>query len=376
MFVSVWTDRFPNFGNHTTNRVESQQSKLKLYLDSNQATLQIFLSDIHQLIHSQHTSIKASFQQSKTVVKHRYNEPQFRKLHGFVSLHALELIFKEFERLKDPGLVSGNYDDICCDDDVQMFTDNFKKQPRSVKSNFLRKLREIFVPWTTQICEPTVHTTTRGRPSLKSKVVKKSHVEPPKQEPHRHSCPDVSTFVEFDVLANNEQARHRSYFNPKKYVHPYINQFLSFFHPYIMQVEDVKGDGNCGFRAIAVWLGRHEDEWPSVRYDLMEELIIYNVILHSLTTTGSLTFFPFRSSPPPWYEHVAFTIGYVNDNHFVKIPLAEGHAIPRIIPNWFRFIYQCATAWATPYMTRINKYEQQLSGNRTANPTASFISVD
>ncbi|KAJ9557374.1 hypothetical protein OSB04_011988 [Centaurea solstitialis] len=67
----------------------------------------------------------------------------------------------------------------------------------------------------------------------------------------------------------------------------------------------------------------------------------YNVILHSLTTVGSMTFFPLCSSPPPWYEH------YVNGNHYVKISLAEGHPMPPIIPNWFRFKYDCATAWAT-----------------------------
>ena len=98
----------------------------------------------------------------------------------------------------------------------------------------------------------------------------------------------------------------------------------------------------------------------------------YNVILHSLTTVGSMTFFPLRSSPPPWYEHVAFTIGYVNSNHYVKISLAEGHPMPSIIPNWFRFKYDCAIA--CPYMTRINKYEQLLSSNCTR--TTDFISVD
>ncbi|KAJ9543670.1 hypothetical protein OSB04_023377 [Centaurea solstitialis] len=326
----------------------------------------------------------------------------------------LESIDGFWRKLDLSPCISVEDDDICCDDDVQMFTENFKKQPRSMKSSFLRKLREIFVPWTTQICEPTVHTTTRGRPSLKSKVVKKSHVEPPKQEPHRHSCPDASTFMEFDVLANNEQARHSSYFHQKSYAHPYINQFPSLFHPYIMQVHDVKGDGNCGFRAIAVCLGRHENEWPSIRYDLMEELNMYkteylevygvetwhqvynslnffeldtfapnehwmdvfetglliasryNVILHSLTTVGSMTFFPLRSSPPPWYEHVAFTIGYVNGNHYVKISIADGHPMPPIVPNWFRFKYDCATAWATPYMTRIDKFKQLLS-------TMSFV---
>ncbi|XP_024989366.1 mechanosensitive ion channel protein 6-like [Cynara cardunculus var. scolymus] len=67
----------------------------------------------------------------------------------------------------------------------------------------------------------------------------------------------------------------------------------------------------------------------------------YNVILHSLTTIGSLTFFPLRSSPPSWYEHVAFTIGYVNDFVFkiVVIPMDNGREsndyeqLPKVSPT-------------------------------------------
>ena len=46
MFVSVWTDKHPNFRNSTNNRVESQHAKLKLYLDSAQSNLDRFLSYI------------------------------------------------------------------------------------------------------------------------------------------------------------------------------------------------------------------------------------------------------------------------------------------------------------------------------------------
>ena len=46
-------------------------------------------------------------------------------------------------------------------------------------------------------------------------------------------------------------------------------------HTYITQVQDVRPDGNCGFRAIAVCLGFIEDAWPTVRYNLMEELNMY-----------------------------------------------------------------------------------------------------
>nr|GEX14446.1 hypothetical protein [Tanacetum cinerariifolium] len=42
-----------------------------------------------------------------------------------------------------------------------------------------------------------------------------------------------------------------------------------------VKVRDVRAYGNCGFRAVAVDLKLHENEWPTVRYDLMKELRIY-----------------------------------------------------------------------------------------------------
>ncbi|KAJ9540010.1 hypothetical protein OSB04_026516, partial [Centaurea solstitialis] len=425
-FVSAWTDKHISFGNSTTNRVESQHAKLKKHLESRKADLDRFICVIENVVQSQDTAIKESLERCRIIRKPKFNKPLFQQLQGFVSEHAMDKILEEFNRskglmltLESCGCQLRTSFGLPCAHELVMYLILFGES----------LICRLPYAWNMEIL--IVIMIYRGRP-------KKKNVRHKTQVPHRRSCSDLhqeppifmnlneepsrhSSFMEFDVLANNEQARHSSYFVQKEYVHPYIDQFPSIFHPYIMQVEDVKGDGNCGFRAIAVWLGRHEDEWPSVRHDLMEELIMYkteylevygietwhqvynslnffeldtfapnehwmdvfetglliasryNVILHSLTTTGSLTFFPLRSSPPPWYEHVAFTIGYVNGNHFVKISLVEGHPMPRIVPNWFRFKYECATAWATPYMTRINKYEQLLYGNRTSDPTADPI---
>ena len=89
----------------------------------------------------------------------------------------------------------------------------------------------------------------------------------------------------------------------------------------------------------------------------------YNVILHVLTNAGSMTYLPFRSSPPVWYEHVAIAIGHVNNNHYVKVVLTGGYPMPTIMPQWVHFKYDCATAWVTPYKDRINNYSQYLRSN-------------
>nr|GEX98279.1 hypothetical protein [Tanacetum cinerariifolium] len=63
-------------------------------------------------------------------------------------------------------------------------------------------------PSTTLVCDPTAQKPTHGRSSSR-----KTHVEPPKP--------------------------------------------------------NVKADGNCRFRATAVGLRLHEDEWPAIRYRLL-----------------------------------------------------------------------------------------------------------
>ena len=198
-------------------------------------------------------------------------------------------------------------------------------------------------------------------------------------------------------------------------VHPYVNQFPEMFHRYITHVHDVIGDGNCGFRAIAVWLGLHEDAWPTIRWQLLEELEAYkteylemfgsedwittyntlnffrtdqgapydhwmsmpeipvliackyNVILHVIAMTGSATYLPLRSTPPAWYQHVHYTIGYVNGNHYAKLVFAEGYPFPTITSHFFRVSYHCAAGWATPYTDRIQKYNRLLRVNCTTD---------
>nr|GEX54246.1 hypothetical protein CTI12_AA572790 [Tanacetum cinerariifolium] len=39
-----------------------------------------------------------------------------------------------------------------------------------------------------------------------------------------------------------------------------------------LELQDVIGDGNCGFRSIAVALGLPQDQWPRIRSDLVSEL--------------------------------------------------------------------------------------------------------
>jgi histone-lysine N-methyltransferase SETD2 len=49
MFVSVWIDRHLNFGQRTTNRVESAHSNLKKYLDGTNSSLDKFIGRLRSI---------------------------------------------------------------------------------------------------------------------------------------------------------------------------------------------------------------------------------------------------------------------------------------------------------------------------------------
>ena len=54
-----------------------------------------------------------------------------------------------------------------------------------------------------------------------------------------------------------------------------IHHFPSFIQPLIEDIMNVEGDGNCGFRAVAVALGRDQSEWPPIR-NLLKSNMEYN----------------------------------------------------------------------------------------------------
>lgn len=99
-FVSLWTDKSTNFGNSTTNRVESQHPKLKKHLASRKRDLDKFIYVIETVVQSQDTAIKESFTRSIIIRKPKFKDEIFNSLRHHVSEHALDKILEELCRLK------------------------------------------------------------------------------------------------------------------------------------------------------------------------------------------------------------------------------------------------------------------------------------
>lgn len=165
-------------------------------------------------------------------------------------------------------------DNICCDGALEKFKENFNKQSKVGKMWYMKKLINIYDPSTTELEEPVIQENTRGRPSMKKQ--QKKNANPPKEAPRRCSYSTKSDFIGPDL--NKEPERHSySYdidLNDEPQIHdPFLMTRIPYiFHDYVDDIHDVIGDGNCGFRAVAVCLGRGEDQWLHIRQLLLEEL--------------------------------------------------------------------------------------------------------
>ena len=146
------------------------------------------------------------------------------------------------------------------DDDVdvegQTSNTQLKKQSRSSKFSWVRKLKDILSPSKTSLREPTSHKNKvpSGRPRLSTQT---RPTVPPTQDPMtqypcRHSfATSMSNYNgsnQFDL--NQEPERHNtfSFQQPSTfYSNSLMSEIPNEFNPYVTNIEDVDGDGNCGF---------------------------------------------------------------------------------------------------------------------------------
>nr|XP_043630160.1 uncharacterized protein LOC122601468 [Erigeron canadensis] len=175
------------------------------------------------------------------------------------------------------------------------------------------------------------------------------------------------------------------------------------FHPYITNIQNVFGDGNCGYRALAVGLGLNEDNfyeyiWQQMReelqnrYDLYSRIFVINinsmyqdlcffgspcppehwmkmpdagvlianklgVIVHSLDKRDSTAIFPFWCASEDVQHHRALTIALVNgESHFVMVELPGEYPMPVITPYWTFHHGLCAAGWEIMYRSHLDLY--------------------
>lgn len=173
----------------------------------------------------------------------------------------------------------------------------------------------------------------------------------------------------------------------------------------------VAGDGNCGFRSIAVSLGLSEDKWPVIRKDLknalMEENEMYCKILGEKLYAEVLKSVEWEKGPAPkdnWMQmpdlgyavatvykrplyffsqlqnftflpldcyssicNTCISIAHVNGDHFVPLELHSNSPIPPIIHDWETNASEKAKSWLNKISKNLLKkwddmWDQHMNG--------------
>ncbi|XP_068501365.1 protein FAR1-RELATED SEQUENCE 6-like [Phaseolus vulgaris] len=314
-FVKAWIDKVMHLGNTTSNRVESAHWSLKRVLQNSMGDLCFCWDSINKMIILQHNAIKDSFQKSLHVVGHRFKVTAYKKLLGFVSKYALNLISEELDRVKSVGFDKSrcgcsltcthglpcacqlasigvgsiplksvhvmwtrlSFEDIATeqssselsiDKEFEVIAKRFKELDVAGKVNIKSKLQDIAFPEKTSIYAPDHKVKTKG-------AVKMSR--PTKFMRSTKRIP--SYFEHVDFLHSQHDSCASKKFNeeslpeivPAKCI-PFLDQFPVGYHPYIVDVVDVRADGHCGYRAVAAQLGMGEESWAVVRMNLLKEL--------------------------------------------------------------------------------------------------------
>lgn len=191
------------------------------------------------------------------------------------------------------------------DEEMDSFKQAYLKQPETVRKNWMRKLKDIFIPGKTSLKPPAVPLHTRGRPNTKKKRDKPLpdlNQPPPKafqrsNSMHTYGLDDTnkapgrhSSYQEpWSIARSNsavsyafEQGASSSFYptygetsaweTPTDDTRKYLAHIPECLQQYVGRIVDVQSDGNCGFRALAVAMEMNENngyEW--VREQMVQE---------------------------------------------------------------------------------------------------------
>ncbi|XP_050233242.1 PKS-NRPS hybrid synthetase cheA-like [Mercurialis annua] len=325
-FVSYWTNLVLHFGNTTTCRVESAHTQLKQLLNSSTGTLDTVWTKVDKVIESQLIDIRKTLEDSRrTIGIHRRGFP-FDKLSCRVSHYCLDLISKELRRMR--GLSTDVYDRCGCvlrsthqipcacelramvdsgnpisldsmypfwmklvilgdgmDTSAQADYASFRseehqyfheiaeevmtKDPLMLR-DISRIVRERLHPEDLGYREPEVKNNVKGRPKGSKST---------KRDPSRHEYKDrVRGRLKSSQGQQNPASTSASSQNAE--VIP------RFIFPFVEELVDVCGDGNCGFRVVADYIYGDQEMWGLTRMNIANELSAHPLRYDGLCVDG------------------------------------------------------------------------------------------
>jgi len=280
--------------------------------------------------------------------------------------------------------------------------------------------RQFVLPETTSMCPPPNKVAIKGVPNKDKQIIRSRRWSPllweivDSEEQQTHGSQKKSTGTSRKSARKSNMSPTPPKPIPKNLkpipvkVHiPYKDQIPLWMHDFIEEVEDVPGDGHCGFRAVAVLRNLIVDDQQIIRYHLYKELVgvenacyrrminddrRYKEVSDALSFSGignappkkwmimpdmgfliaqklnhavvvlsigkgrSKTYFPL-CGPPPCIDRV-MCLSYVNDNHFMAVDFKDGCLIPPTCPLWRRHSREDAQNWPDRYVSRMTDYNE------------------
>ncbi|CAG8465364.1 6181_t:CDS:2 [Dentiscutata erythropus] len=404
MWISAYTKQFCNMGISTTGRCESSHSAFKRAIET-PSDLDSVFRQIDQTMRLQHLKATMRTGSNKIAINPFIrHDPKFSELIGKISVWAINQIKRILQKMKDQKLPRSSKSSITDSEFYSAFVkaeEKFEQLPDNVaKIEFISKLRQITeMP----LSEPV---------KLPQKVVLKGHFSNTKRELLLTEHQDAIVKKKKKMLNNTTKLKNKpiqqqrvslkqisiSCSNSKLYE----TNIPKFMHEYISTYSDVAEDGNCGFRVIALSIGKSEDFWPDVRKLIYNELCSqkshyiqlflekekeYNEILyatqwksgpcnsdhwmimpsfgyviantfqrpvHYFSKVISLTFLPDNI---PLNRNISIAFAYIFERqHFVAVKLKPNVPVPPIIRGWEDICSEQSKRWKLLFSTRITRF--------------------
>uniref|UniRef100_A0A494G8Q9 MULE transposase domain-containing protein n=1 Tax=Solanum lycopersicum TaxID=4081 RepID=A0A494G8Q9_SOLLC len=333
---------------------------------------------------------------------------------------------------------------FCVEVELKAIVERLKKLPFQMKLEVKEGLRQLAFPETTLMSPPPRKVPTKGAKKKVDIARSKGKITSTSQIPSSWEVVDSQNLDSQPSPSPTTSSYKRKkgarlgkislspLLPPTRYPKPKVISVMRpidymprFMLPFIEKMVDVIGDGHCGFRAIAEFMGLTEKNHLMIRTHLIQELIDhrddyvevfagedrYNyilnglhppantktcahlvdkwltfpdmghivtnyykmcvVVLTNLEVGKSESFFPLRGPPPPGNQKTPILYLGAIPNHFVLISLKNGCPLPPSSTEWHNHKKEDAVTWEDEYLDQHELFRKLMaieSGNKPSKP--------